>query len=558
MAKTVELKERDTGETMYPITSLDAVKMDNDNNLSILTQGQNGEVLTSVNGLPQWLSIDLIDILSYGVEWKPDVGDPELTRVGNMSYHKTLPIQSGMKGCIYNPVEKRLVYWLNENDWRFRKVPKTLNVNQVITPDESESSTEYYGLIVPTTKNLGEGQYIRSGDNIAKIIEVNDETSTIYVEWEQDTPDELSSIEIGSRVDGYDGEVMVYVPEFWIKSWDEPDRRCVRIAVSRIDNTWEHQPAIFLAAYRDTVLNIVPENMGYLSTLEVNSAISVANNKPYCRGGDNNPANDADEDIFKRQLGKCRTYLVRDNFRTYARKAGKEIMSYRQYKNIMYWLYVIEYANFNSQATYNAALTTEGFHQGGLGNGITGIVGLSAYNNSFPISPNGYTNELGNGTGIKLIAPLGPNPVGSVYSIRWRGLENPFGDVSHIVDGIIVDIKKDSTRNKVYTTDKAYLFTDFNYQAMDEVGEEYSGEYYIKEWDLGNTAEIIPRMSGGSATTYKCDSCVSHNNSSGLRKVYFGGSAISGAECGVGSYSSNSSMVNISHSSGIRTSCIAQ
>lgn len=262
------------------------------------SNGKNGQVLVSENGEGKWQDFDVTDNLSYGVEWKPNVADPVLTRVGNMSFHKTLPIQSAMKGCIYNPKTKKVVYWLDEDNWKYKKGGN---------PDKGED-------------------------------------------------------EQLARLDGFDGEVFVFVPEFWIKSWDTAEMRCVRIAPSKIDDTWEHQPAVFLAAYRDTVLNTVPEDMGYLSTLEANTAISVANSEDYCRGGNNNPANDANEDVFKRQLGKCRTSIARATFRTYARKAGKEIMSYRQYKNIMYWLYIIEYANFNSQAGYNPALTAEGFH----------------------------------------------------------------------------------------------------------------------------------------------------------------------------------------------------
>lgn len=45
-------------------------------------------------------------------------------------------------------------------------------------------------------------------------------------------------------------------------------------------------------AYRSTVLNEVPEDMGYLSTLQVNSAISVVNTSSYCRGGNNSSSSD--------------------------------------------------------------------------------------------------------------------------------------------------------------------------------------------------------------------------------------------------------------------------
>lgn len=441
---------------------------------TVPSNGRDGQILVSQDGRGVWADFGVIDTLSYGVEWKPNVADPVITRVGNMIYHKTLPIQSGMKGCILNPVTKKVVYWLDEDNWAYKKGGN---------PDKGET-------------------------------------------------------EALARLDGYDGEVFVYVPEFYIKSWDEADRRCVRISPTRIDETWEHQPALFMAAYRDTVLNTVPEDMGYLSTLEANTAISVANSAAYCRGGSNNSANDANEDIFKRQLGKCRTNIPRATFRGYTRKAGKEIMSYRQYKNIMYWLWVIEYANFNSQAGYNAELTAEGFHQGGLGAGLTNLSGWYSYNGYCPISPNGYTNEFGNGTGTKLIAPLGPTPVGSVYATRWRGIENPFGDIWHNVDGIIINsssIEKNGVKfSEVYSTDNPELYSDSNYQAMDKVGEEYSGGAgYIKEWDLGSTAEIIPRSNGGNTTQYKCDYHYVGIDT-GLRMLFLGGGADSGANAGLG------------------------
>lgn len=447
---------------------------------TVPSNGRDGQILLSKDGKGVWADFDVIDMLSYGVEWKPNVADPVLTRVGNMNYHKTLPIQSGMKGCILNPVTKKVVYWLDENDWKYKKGGN---------PNKGE------------TEDL-------------------------------------------ARLDGYDGEVFVYVPEFYIKSWDEATRRCVRISPTKIDDSWEHQPAVFLAAYRDTVLNTVPEDMGYLSTLEANTAVSVANSEAYCRGGNNSATNDANEDIFKRQLGKCRTNITRATFRGYTRKAGKEIMSYRQYKNIMYWLYVIEYANFNSQAGYNAELTAEGFHQGGLGAGLTNLSDWNGYNGYYPISPNGYTNEFGNGTGTKLIAPLGPAPVGNVYATRWRGLENPFGDIWHNVDGIIIDADADNhpnNMNYVYTTDDPTKYGDALADIANMVlsGLEIHQDGYTKEWDLGSTAEIIPRLMGGNTTQYKCDYHWTGSKNTTLRTLLLGGRAYYGAYAGLGDFHSD-------------------
>ena len=89
--------------------------------------------------------------------------------------------------------------------------------------------------------------------------------------------------------------------------------------------------------------------MGYLSTLSVNSAISVVNTHDYCRGGGNRKNYDAylTTDPYRSDLGKPRTAMPRSTMRTYSRNAGSEMLSYLEYKNIFYWLYVIEYANFN-------------------------------------------------------------------------------------------------------------------------------------------------------------------------------------------------------------------
>ena len=389
-----------------------------------------------------------------------------------MNYHKTLPIQSGMKGCILNPKTKKVVYWLDESDWTYKKGG---NPNKYETEDRA-------------------------------------------------------------RLDGYDGEVFVYVPEFWIKSWDEPDRKCVRISPTKIDDSWEHQPAIFVSAYKNTVLNTVPENMGYLSTLEVNSAISVANSATYCRGGKNNSEKDTDEDIFKRDLGKPilghGDTLDREHFRGHARKTGKEIMSYKQYKNILYWLYIIEYANFNSQAEFNPELTTEGFHQGGLGNGIIGITEETSLKYGDIICPNGYTNNFGNGTGIKLIESrdLESN---NLYAIRWRGIENTFGDTPTNVDGIILEVDYDDVNfiSYIYVTDDPTKYGD-SIEGMTLVGTlEESYGLPIKEFNLGSTAEIIARNYTNSINQYKCDYVYSMYDA-GTNNVKFGGmtyDSVSGA-----------------------------
>lgn len=564
---------------------------------TIPSNGKDGQILMASNGKGVWTDLDVLDMLSYGVKWNPNVSDPALTRVGSPALHKSLPIQSGMRGCIYNPTEKKVVCWLNPNDWS-----NDGSIEVEMTSSSEASSAEFYGdikLVIHSeegenfTNSATHGSEVKICDVLVSSLQIRFVNGDIVLTGQLEspipsgTPWSLSGVYVGSgglsdlwdlkntgvkkvtftlsaekrvMLNGYLGEVMVYVPGFYIKSWDELDRREVRISTIKIDESWEYQPPVFLGAYRDTVLNIVPEGMGYLSTLPANTAVSVANSEAYCRGGNNDAANDADEDIFKRQLGKCRTNISRATFRTYARNAGKEIMSYRQYKNIMYWLYVIEYANFNSQAPYNAELTVEGFHQGGLGNGLTNVSNWFEYNGYYPISPNGYTNEFGNGTGIKLIEPGGPAPVGSVYATRWRGLENPFGDIWHNVDGIIIDADADNhpnNMNYVYTTDDPSKYGDAVSDIANMVlsGLEVHADGCTKEWDLGTTAEIIPRLMGGNTTQYKCDYHWAGSKDTKLRTLLLGGSANYGGNAGLGHFYSRYGVGHSSASVGFRTSC---
>lgn len=531
----------------------------------IPSNGKDGQVLMSSNGKGVWADLDVLDLLSYGVEWEPNVGDPVLTRVGNMNYHKTLPIQSSMKGCIFNPVTKKVVYWLDESNWNYKKERYTAKKLSVAEDNDTGAALVTLQLTAEIVKSFENSNTIKvihpeiSQPYEHRIVSRTENTIT----YDDDTIDcgvnSSYTILVAARLDGYDGEVFVYVPEFYIKSWDEPKRRCVRISPTKIDDSWEYQPATFVGAYMDTVLNTVPENMGYLSTLEVRTAISVANSNTYCRGGQG--LGDAFEDIFKTELGKCKTSITRNNFRNYTRKAGKEIMSYRQYKNIMYWLYVIEYANFNSQEEYIPELTDEGFHQGGLGDGITNVGEWSTFSQQTPICPNGYTNKLGNGTGTKLITSQELEPVNNVYAIRWRGIENPFGDVSQVVDGVIINADANNHPNGmiyVYTTDDPtkYGETFDNIADMVLSGYEVPSAGYIKEWDLGSTAEIIPRLIGGNTSTYKCDYHLFGSKGATPRILVVGGHADIGSYSGLGTFFSSGNYKFSAPYSGFRSVCI--
>lgn len=495
-------------------TALDNHKADKDKK-HIPAGGHERQILAwESDGTAKWDDLSnmftgLEELLAYGVEWKDSVADPHLTRIGNMSLHKTLPIQSQLKGCIAQG--EKVMYWLDQNDWRYRKdpiiMPYTCNTESSIIYSESISSL------------LAEGMYIKvlypNSDSIVGLGCVTFVSNNeVYFNWETPGAKWQSGmkydIEIGSRLDGYDGTVRVYCPSFYIKSQIIGDTRRVWLSTVKIDNTWQHQRAILIDAYRSTILHTVPENMGYLSSLPVNSAVSIVNTSDYCRGGSNRASYDqylkgsstVTEDICKTDLGKPITGLSRPTMRTYSRNAGSEMLSYNQYKNIFYWLYVIEYANFNCQEAYTSTLTTEGYHQGGLGNGVTTIEwqAWSQYNGSNPLTPCGYGNTIGNKTSTRKIT-CGTE----TFNVpRWRGFDNPFGDIYTILEGAVVKCENASRSSFFYTTDDVSEYSDVVGNKT-IAGIECTGQGFIREFDLGTTAEIIPSSHGGDATTGKCD-----------------------------------------------------
>ena len=252
--------------------------------------------------------------------------------------------------------------------------------------------------------------------------------------------------------------------------------------------------------------------------------------------------------------------------RTYAANAGSEMLCYEHYKWIFYWAWVIEYATFNSQATYNAELTADGYHQGGLGPGITdwnnNANGWSGYNGTYPITPCGYCNDIGNFTGIKeLVIPetvvdeSTTVPTKTFKVPRWRGFDNPFGDIWTNLDGIILERTAANQPSSVYTTSNPSAFGDDNTAKgkMTVAGKEIASDGYTKDFDLGSKGEIIPSVVGGSATTYMCDYHWCSAASTSLRTIIVGGHANTGGYAGLGYFDSRSGVGSVGSYVGFRT-----
>lgn len=431
-----------------------------------------------------------VDLYSYGVEWDITVSSPILTRMGNLLLHKSLPIQSAYRGCVAN--NGVVNYYLYPDDWAYKEDGSTPSV-----------------------------------------------------------------------LNGTDGTVRVHTPKFYGKSGSNGNKRWVRISLVKIDDSWVEIPELLIDAYRSTVDNTVSATP---------KAVSVVNTTEAFRGGGNRAQFDGyltteldTKDAFRSDLGKPRTNVSRANMRTYATNAGSELLCYEYYKWIFYWNYVIEYANFNSQAAYNAKLTSDGYRQGGLGPGVTdwsnSATCWSGYNRTYPITPCGYCNDIGNFTGIKdLVIPEctvinGTDTIATkTFKVpRWRGFDNPFGDIWTNLDGVVIQRTAANEISSVYTTTNKEEFTDV-IGSKTIAGYEVAQDGYIKEFDLGETAEIIPSScTGASATTYICDYHSCNATSTKLHTLLVGSTAAYGSRAGLSFFCSNVDVGYVYSHVGFRT-----
>lgn len=347
-----------------------------------------------------------------------------------------------------------------------------------------------------------------------------------------------------SHLDGTDGDVMIRIPRFYGKSGSNGNKRWVRISTVKVDASWTEIPEMFISAYRITTF--VDSGKGKVA--------SVVNTTKGYRGGGDRASFDQylSTDKFKTDLGKPRSGISRVAARTMANNSGQELLCYEFYKWIFYWNYVIEYANFNSQKEFNSELTSDGYHQGGLGPGLTTYdwSSWSTYNGNYAITPCGYTNEFGNFSGVKAIQLQSPKK--TLYANRWRGFENPFGDIWTNLEGIVIKRDAAKANSNVYTTTDVSKYGD-DYSLFDIAGVEIAQDGYIGTFDLGSKAEIIPSSITGSESTYKCDLHSCNANLVGKRTLMVGGSAHFGSADGLDFFNSNNEVTAADSTVGFRS-----
>lgn len=330
-----------------------------------------------------------------------------------------------------------------------------------------------------------------------------------------------------ANLTGADGQYMVELPDMYVRFETDGD-------ISRHLQSTEPLPGFRL--WRKDYVSAVEATVQRSTT----TLCSVVNKDADYRGGNNDASRDG---TYKTQLGMPATQISLTNFRAYARKRGSTEWNCNLYQTHrkLWWLFAVEYANFNSQDAFNAELDENGYHQGGLSSGVTTLNSTkwNTFNNYYPFVPCGTTNSLGNHSGVvEFTMPdeYDPGVPTKVNVPSYRGVENPFGHIWKWTDGCkcLIQSETDGGLSEFYVCDDPAAFTSSGVVNYDLRGNLPRKEGYVKKLILGEHGEIMPLEVGGGSTTYFCDYFYTNIPSSGVseRGVLFGGNANSGSAAG--------------------------
>lgn len=491
-----------------------------------------------------WSALPDPNKYAYGIRWDHTVPESQATtaceRIGNLELHKTLPIQSKFATCIHQGTN--IKYWCDPNDSRFRKdntgfriVNERIYLEQTtdaeknaVSSDYSPSATYNYTiqfpddvlnkyeeakLLVTTYKYLY--AWIKINDvNIARVNKVDTVNKKAYITTESGVTGEVMTptLEFGCSINGYDGEISVYTPKFYIWSIDKDgagnevwisEKKCVDYA--------REVKAHLIGISRCPLLRTAMNNSkwGWLNTLSDNTSVSVVNYQPNLRGGSNNISYDQylGDNNFRTMLGKAASKIPLSSMRTYTQKIKGSQVLYYQIWNAIVWCYFIEYADFDVKKAFNSNLTNEGYHQGGLGEGLISINDWNRYNSSTPIVPIDYTLSAGNNT--KIIQKLSHSfdgytqkqwdvPCYRGFNVFW------YGDTWLNIENFISQYDSTSNKRKFYFTDNPNNFSNDinNKEHIIEINPNLNG--WAKEIAIGNNADLITNKISNSSNYTNC------------------------------------------------------
>ena len=445
--------------------------------------------------------------LAQGVSWNQGASSSVLTRLGSLTGiavsvsagDSALPVQSSMKRCLLND-DGTVNYYLNP-DSSYMKQYSTVRVSGTATTNTESHLVDTGADFV--TDGVVAGMYAHNvtDDYYSLITAVAATDLTLRIDA---FPDGNEVYVIGNAdLDGTDGQVMVEIPKFYVKH-----------TLAGSVHSW------YISKYHLSGFSVHPfflkdgieVDHRYVGAYE---ACIWDNSAGVYLGGETDIVDTAADKLASVVGTRPHTNETRAEYRSIAENRGQGWHQYDSWAHAaLQLLYIIEYADFNSQTV--------------IGNGNTSYDAWNYVNN---IGYCGYSNPDGNGTNASVTAEDGlgvtdPNDgITNREYVSYRGVENFYGSVWQWIDGINVD-----TNREVYLCYMYSNYADDTSTDYEDIGTLATSDGYINNI-LDYSFGFLPSGYSGNSSTYLCD--YFYQASGAWRVVGVGGRAADGVTAGV-------------------------
>ena len=486
-------------------------------------------------------------LYSYGVEWDVTVASPDLKRIGSYDLHRLLPIQSKMKGCLLDD-NGRVTEYLNPNDWsandlsgasgqvmveipqHYRKFNTLGNIRQCLL---SEYPLNGYHLVKKQYISAFEASIQRS---TGKLCSVKNTDVDYRGGYDQIAWDGTYRSQLGMPVTSI-------------------NRTDLRIAARKRNNSttaewncmdynmYKNVAWLFIVEYAtlnsQKTFNAQKEANGFsqgglgngVTNINITKWNNFNSNYPfipcgYTASSGNNTAIKLFTMPFEYDAGKKTPYLGQFSLTTQYHVNDWVSSGNDLYKCIQ-------------DSLGNEITNTEYFTK--IDQTLENYQGIFSLDIQYYV--NNYTSS-GNDLYKCIKDSLGNNITNTEYFTKitrtttniptYRGIENLFGHIWKITDGINIDIKTDidGGTSKVYVANDPSIYNDNNYNGYELRGLESRVSGFTKEMIIGEFGDIIPILCGtadSGSSSFWCDYHYTSLSSSSLRMVLFGGLAYAGS-----------------------------
>lgn len=554
--------------------------------------------IQEVNAKLEEMQKGMEDVYAYGVEWDSSVADPTFTRIGNMTLHRSLPIQSQLKGCVAN--QGVINYYLNPGDWS-KKEDGTPSILDGTDGTVRVHVPRFWGKSgVLGTKRWVKISSVCIDDTWTEIPEMlidayrgttDTTTSTIKLVSVVNTTEAFRG---GGRRADYDkyletdvfrtdlgkprtaitratartyannagAELLNYEYYKWIMFW------LPVIEYATFNMQANFNPDLTADGFHQGGLSAGITNMS--NWTEYNGYYSI------CPCG---YANELGNFTGTKKIDSY-TYDVvttgRTSMAAYTKDTAAATMA-----NDGTSVKITNVLKANTKYLYSSWMYQSGetvYTVTGLAEGQTiefytssTIVATATADGDITvnwpvatIAERAIRSQFTGACDITLAIKSASTPTvtptkPAMYVARYRGFENIFGDIWTNMEGIIIQgYQTDGayTHKNVYTTTNPedYGETETQKAKMKLISsQEIHQDGYIKDFDLQTTGEIVPSVVGGGSTTYMCDYHYTGSKDSSLRTLLLGGRADDGGGAGLGCFASNAGVGYSGTGVGFRT-----